>query len=116
MLDLFEDVLRESRGRHDARERAEAQDPASQRPVIADAQPQEERAVLALDDLLRAMPLALLHVIRRTRVNFDLNQLRATSVHAEGVGERLRRERPRLEVLVHHRKRPDTFDRERARF
>jgi len=39
--------------------------------------------------------MKLTDVIRRPLINFDLNQLGAAGVHAEGVGERFGRERDR---------------------
>src|SRR5689334_9783039 len=75
-LDFLEDLLRHGRRRHDARRTAKSQNPRTKGPVVAHAQPYEDRAVLANLDLLRPMPLAGRDVVGDLRVEFDFNELR----------------------------------------
>lgn len=73
---------------------AEAEDPASERPVVADLERDPQRPVRLVVRLLRRVPLALAHVRRDARRELQLDADGWARVRAERVGERVGREFP----------------------
>src|SRR4029079_8419022 len=87
LVERFEDLAREMCGGDDSRERAEAQDPASQRPIVADAEAQAQGSVRQVGHFLRSVPLALTNVIHRLAGELNLYQFRTSRVHTERIRE-----------------------------
>src|SRR6516164_6313357 len=82
-IDFPLDLRLEGGRRDDARERAEPEDPAPERPVVADVERQQDAAVLTIGVGLRRMPAALADVRSDAGLEQDLDVLRTPLVDAE---------------------------------
>ena len=108
--DARQNRIQPGRDAREANERAERQDPAAQRPIIADVERQNDTAVLPLGVLLRRMPSPFTNVRRDARLERDLDVFRRSLVDAERMRERAVGNLRRREALFQQRHLADAID------